>query len=163
LVATPLAIDGRWLMLGQRGQRLTEFAEDTTGSVRPGWQLDEALPEWTTPARWQEAVAVVNGNRAELLLLEPTTGKVTARTPLNCPGRTYAPPTAAGRFLSVISEEGTLLVIRRRDGKPEVCDRHAFGQSPARTTVAVAGTQHFCRVRNQLTCFRHARADAARN
>jgi hypothetical protein len=163
LVATPLPVDGRWLMLGQRGQRLTEFAEDATGSLRPGWQLDEAIPEWTTPVRWQEAVAVVNGIRSELLLLEPLTGKVTSRMPLNCPGRIFAPPTAAGRFLTVVSEEGTLVVIQRRDGKPEVCDRHPLGESPARTTVAVAGTQHFSRLRNQLTCYRHARAEAARN
>ena len=163
LVATPLPIDRRWLMLGQRGQRLAEFVMDDSGSLRHGWRLEESVPEWTTAVRWNETVAVVNGNRAELLLLDPKAGEMKGRMPLSCSGRIYAPPSATGRFLNIVSDEGMLLVIQRREGRTEVCSRHAFGLSPARTAIAAAGKQHFCRLRDQLICFRAPAAADARD
>ncbi len=89
---------------------------------------------------------------------------IISRRPVSQSKRRSAPQPEKTRTeqLSVISEEGTLLEILCRDGKPEFCDRHPFGESPTRTTVAVACTQHFCRLRAQLTCFRQSGAIVAR-
>jgi outer membrane protein assembly factor BamB len=134
---------------------------DPVLAIKPGGQ--GALPEqaiaWTfkdypsdcvTPLYYRDKLFVLDGDRQVMTCLQPGTGQVLWQGNLGVREIFRASPTGADGRIYCISENGTAVVLATEEFK--VLARIPMGESPVRSTIAVAAGQLFIRTAKQLYC-----------
>lgn len=138
-------------------------AGNSVFAVRPGghgditqthvaWRVTRSLPYVSSPLFYQGRVFTMkNGGLASCY--EAETGKPLYQdVRVGVPGDYYSSAVAAGGYIYVAAQNGTVLVLQAGD-TPEVLARNALGEEIFATPAIVDGTL-FIRSATQLTAFR---------
>lgn len=137
-------------------------------AIRPGgsgelqesqiaWQLSRNIPEIPTPVYHNERLYLVRSGGL-LSCLNARDGKVLYTERLGAPGQYSASPVIAGDHLYLISNPGTVTVVKTGDTFTEPA-RYNLGE-PAFVTPAFDETTVYIRTRSSLLAFRSGKEPA---
>lgn len=114
------------------------------------WKLKEFPSDCATPLYYRDKLFVLDGDRQVMTCLRPATGEKLWQGNLGVREIFRASPTGADGRIYCISENGTAVVLAADEFK--VLATIPMGESPVRSTIAVAAGQLFVRTASHLYC-----------
>ena len=119
------------------------------------WHYNRAVPQLPSPLLYRDVLYMVNDGGI-MTALNPGTGEALAQTRLRgAVDSYYASPVAADGKILVVSESGTVVVLKA-DGKLTVLTTTDLNDQ-VYATPAIAGGRVYLRTRSALYCFGSAR------
>jgi len=123
------------------------------GKEHIAWELNRSVPEIPSPLFYQDRIYMVR-NGGTLAAVDPDKGKLTYRGRLGGTGQYSASPVAANGHLYLLSDEGTLSVVKAGE-QFEMVHRFQLPEEASVTpaldgnTIYLRGTQHLWAYRNR--------------
>lgn len=123
------------------------------GKEHIAWELNRSVPEIPSPIFYRDQIYMVR-NGGTLAAVDPDTGKLSYRGRLGGTGQYSASPVAANGHLYLLSDEGTLSVVKA-GSKFEMAHRFQLPEpasvSPAldEDTLYIRGTSHLWAYRSR--------------
>jgi outer membrane protein assembly factor BamB len=162
-VVSPVAADGQIIACGPRRDPVLAIKDGGKGLVTDThitWKLKEVPSDCVTPLYYQKRLFVLDGDRQNIACLDPQTGEKQWQGNLGLREIFRASPTGADGRIYCISESGTVVVLDA--GKEfKVLSTIRMGESPVRSSMAVASGALFLRTGQHLYCIRK-QAEGAR-
>jgi outer membrane protein assembly factor BamB len=156
VVPSPVVLDGVTIACGPKKDPVQAFKLGGTGDVtasHKAWQITDATPDVCTPAVWKGDLLVLDGDRQNLVRLDPKTGARKWVGNLGVRETFRASPTAADGKLYAMSEKGTVVVVDLESPDFRILATNTIGDSEGtRSSVAVAGGNLFIRTTEALYC-----------
>jgi outer membrane protein assembly factor BamB len=138
----------------QQSDRFVAIRPGGTGNVSDthiAWETTKGLNEMPSPLYYRGRVYVVaDGGR--MTAFRPATGeRLFDRQSINAPGQYVGSPIAANGFVYIVSEAGTVVVLRAADTL-EIVAQNPLGES-VRSTPAIVGRTIYVRALERLWAF----------
>jgi outer membrane protein assembly factor BamB len=122
-------------------------------STNVAWRFDEFPSDCATPLYYNNRLFVLDGDRQVLTCLRPQTGQKVWQGHLDVHEIFRASPTGADGKIYCISERGTAFVLGAGE-EFKVLATIPMGESPVRSSIAVAKGSLFIRTAKNLYCIR---------
>ena len=154
VVPTPVACEG--LIYAIRPEHRPLFAlrpegSGVLGNDRVAWTF-EANKGWiASPLVYQNRLYVMQEEQRTLVCMEPKTGRAIWSQKLPGKNSFQASPTGADGKVYCISQAGDVVVLQAGD-EPKQLASFSMGESPCRSTIAVANGRLFIRSGEKLHC-----------
>jgi outer membrane protein assembly factor BamB len=154
LVPTPVVADGVVVACGPRRDPVLGIRDGGAGNVTETnilWRFKEAPSDCVTPLFYQNKLFVLDGDRQVMTCLDPKTGAKRWQGNLGVKEIFRGSPSGADGKIYCISETGTAVVLDA-GAEFKVLATVRMGESPVRSSIAIAHGQLFIRTAKNLYC-----------
>jgi len=153
-VPSPVAGDGLVFACGPKRDPVIAIKDGGQGLITDthlAWRFKEFPSDCVTPLLYRDKLFVLDGDRQMITCLEPRTGEKKWQGNLGVREIFRASPTGADGKIYCVSESGTVVVLSA--GKEfKILSTIPMGESPVRSSIAVAHGQLFIRTAKSLYC-----------
>ena len=159
MVPSAVVADGLIIACGPRGDPVIAIKDGGTGLVTDthiAWKLKEYPSDCATPLYYRGKLFVLDGDHQMLTCVDPRTGARKWQGSLGVQQIFRASPTGADGKIYCISEGGTAVVLEAGD-EFKILATIPMGESPVRSSMAVAHGGVFIRTAKNLYCVRNPR------
>jgi outer membrane protein assembly factor BamB len=115
------------------------------------WKFSEYPSDCVTPLFYNQRLFVLDGDRQMMTCLDPNTGEKKWQGSMGVREIFRASPTGADGKLYCISENGTVVILEA-GGQFKILSTIQMGESPVRSSIAVAQGALFIRTASNLYC-----------
>jgi outer membrane protein assembly factor BamB len=154
IVPSPVVGDGLVYACGPKRDPVLAIKDGGQGDVtstRMAWKFNEFPSDCTTPLYYKKRLFVLDGDRQMMTCLQPQTGQKIWQGNLGVHEIFRASPTGADDKIYCIGENGTAVVLSAGD-EFKVLATIPMGETPVRSSVAVAQGELFIRTAKNLYC-----------
>ncbi len=154
IVPSPVFIDGLVIACAPKRDPVIAVKDGGKGLVTEthlAWKFKEYPSDCVTPLAYGGKLYVLDGDRQMMTCLEPRTGEKKWQGRLGVREIFRASPTGAAGKIYCISENGTVVVLAAGD-EFKIISTLPMGESPVRSSVAVANGKIFIRTAQNLYC-----------
>lgn len=154
IVPSPVIADGMIIACGPKRDPVLGIKDGGHGLVTDthlAWRFKEYTADCVTPLFYQGKLFVLDGDRQMMTCLEPKTGQKKWQGNLGVHDIFRASPTGADGKIYCLSEAGTVVVLSAGD-EFKIRSTIAMGESPVRSSIAVAHGELFIRTARNLYC-----------
>jgi outer membrane protein assembly factor BamB len=156
-VPSPVVADGLVVACGPKRDPVLAIKDGGKGLVTDtqiAWKFKEFPSDCVTPLAYQHKLFVLDGDRQMMSCLEPQTGATKWQGNLGVREIFRASPTGADGKVYCLSENGTVVVLEAGDAF-KILSTILMGESPVRSSIAVAHGDLFIRTAKNLYCVRN--------
>jgi outer membrane protein assembly factor BamB len=157
IVPSAVAADGLIIACGPKRDPVLGIKDGGRGLVTDthiAWRFKEFPSDCVTPLFYQQQLFVLDGDRQMMTCLEPQTGATKWQGNLGVREIFRASPTGADGKIYCLSENGTVVVLGMGN-EFKVLSTIRMGESPVRSSIAVAHGELFIRTAQNLYCVRN--------
>jgi outer membrane protein assembly factor BamB len=154
IVPSPVVADGMIIACGPKRDPVLGIKAGGSGLVTEtniAWQFKEFPSDCTTPLFYQQKLFVLDGDRQMMTCLEPATGAKAWQGNLGVREIFRASLTGADGKVYCVSEDGTVVVLDAGN-EFKILATIRMGESPVRSSIAVAHGELFIRTAQNLYC-----------
>lgn len=154
IVPSPVVANGMIIACGPKRDPVLGIKDGGQGLVTDShlaWRFKEYTADCVTPLFYQNKLFVLDGDRQVLTCLDPQTGRKLWQGNLGVREIFRASPTGADGRLYCLGEAGTAVVVSAGD-EFKILSTIAMGESPVRSSIAVAQRELFIRTAKNLYC-----------
>jgi outer membrane protein assembly factor BamB len=153
-VPSAVAADGMIIACGPKGDPVLAIRDGGKGLVtatHTAWKMTEYTSDCVTPLFYQHRLFVLDGDHQVITCLDPRTGTKEWQSNLGVKEIFRASPTGADGKVYCLSETGTAVVLEAGE-RFKILATIRMGESPVRSSIAVAHGQLFLRTAKNLYC-----------
>ena len=157
MVPSVVVADGFIIACGPRGDPVLAIKDGGKGLVTDthiAWKLKEYPSDCATPLFYRGKLFVLDGDHQMLTCVDPQTGATKWQGNLGVQHIFRASPTGADGKVYCLSEGGTAVVLGAGD-EFKILATIPMGESPVRSSIAVAHGGLFIRTAKNLYCVRN--------
>jgi outer membrane protein assembly factor BamB len=154
IVPSPVAADGLIFACGPKRDPVLAIKDGGRGLVTDthlAWKFSEFPSDCVTPLFYNGRLFVLDGDRQVMSCLQPQTGQKIWQGNLGVREIFRASPAGADGKIYCLSENGTAVLLSAGD-EFKVLSTIAMGESPVRSSIAVAQGGLFIRTAKNLYC-----------
>jgi len=154
IVPSPVVADGMTIACGPKRDPVLGIKDGGHGVVTDthlAWKSKEFGADCVTPLFYQNKLFVLDGDRQIMTCVEPRTGQKSWQGNLGVRDIFRASPSGADGKIYCLSEAGTVVVLSAGN-EFKILSTFSMGESPVRSSIAVAGGQLFIRTAQNLYC-----------
>jgi outer membrane protein assembly factor BamB len=158
MVPSAVVAGGLIIACGPRGDPVLAIKDGGTGVVTDthlAWKLKDYPSDCVTPLYYRGRLFVLDGDHQMLTCVDPQTGAKKWQGNLGVQHIFRASPTGADGNVYCLSENGTVVVLEVGD-EFKILATISMGESPVRSSIAVAHGELFIRTAKNLYCVRGA-------
>ncbi len=156
IVPSPVVADGMIIACGPKRDPVLGIKDGGSGLVTEtniAWRFKEFPSDCTTPLFYHQKLFVLDGDRQMMTCLEPQTGAKEWQGNLGVREIFRASPTGADGKIYCVSEDGTVVVLEAGN-EFKIIATIRMGESPVRSSIAVAHGELLIRTAQNLYCVR---------
>ncbi len=156
MVPSAVVADGLIIACAPRGDPVLAIRDGGKGVVtgtQIAWRLNEFPSDCVTPLFYQHRLFVLDGDHQVMTCVDPQTGAKKWQGNLGVREIFRASPTGADGKVYCLSESGTAVVLEAGD-EFKILATIRMGESPVRSSIAVAHGDLFIRTAKHLYCVR---------
>jgi outer membrane protein assembly factor BamB len=153
-VPSAVAADGMIIACGPKGDPVLGIRDGGKGLVTTthiAWKMTEYTSDCVTPLFYRHKLFVLDGDHQAMTCLDPATGKQKWQGNLGVREIFRASPTGADGKIYCLSESGTAVVLEAGE-EFKIIASVPIGESPVRSSIAVAHGELFIRTAKNLYC-----------
>jgi outer membrane protein assembly factor BamB len=154
IVPSPLVANGMIIACGPKRDPVLGIRDGGHGLVTDthvAWRFKEYPADCVTPLSYRDKLFVLDGDRQMMTCLDPKTGEKKWQGNLGVHDIFRASPTGADGRIYCLSEAGTVVVLSAGD-EFKIISTVSMGESPVRSSIAVAHGELFIRTARNLYC-----------
>ena len=155
-VPSAVAADGIIIACGPKGDPVLGIRDGGKGLVtatRTAWKMTEFTSDCVTPLFYQHKLFVLDGDHQVMTCLDPLSGTKKWQGNLGVKEIFRASPTGADGKIYCLTESGTAVVLEAGD-EFKILATIPMGESPVRSSMAVAHGDLFIRTAKHIYCVR---------
>lgn len=154
IVPSPVVVSGMVIACGPKRDPVIAIKDGGKGLVtdtRLAWKFKQFPSDCVTPLAYEQKLFVLDGDRQMMTCLDPLSGEKKWQGNLGVREIFRASPTGADGKIYCLSENGTVVILSAGD-EFQILSTISMGESPVRSSVAIANGQIFIRTAKSLYC-----------